>query len=235
MVADLLTLAGIRGPSERPHSPATDATGSNITTDSTLRRREGMHRRGKAQSRGRRGTEEAIDVDGKGGGGDNSSGDESEVGEVSTVHGDAAATPLRNNKALGTTCGAKQVLNEEGWYRREGRASAAGVCVQSGAQDGVGVESFDQAARPTTTKGTERGRPTSRSKSRQRHTGGNGGDGGISGSGDRAAPAWEGSFRAGDGGAPSTEEVSYRCLSYFVKSAVVACRCRHKLVPNNIP
>ncbi|CBN78071.1 conserved unknown protein [Ectocarpus siliculosus] len=212
VVADLLNLAGIRGPSERPHSPAADATGNNTTSGSAHRRREGMHRRGKAQAPGRQGTEEAIAGRGKGDGGgrrrmNNSSGDESEVGNVSTVDGDAVATPLRNNKALGTTCGAKQVLNEEGWHRGGGRASAAGVCVLSGAPDGVGDESLDQAARPTTTKETERGRPTSRSKNRQRH--GNGGDGDIGGgSGDRAAPAWEGSFRAGDGGAPSTEEMS---------------------------
>lgn len=222
MVADLLNLAGIWGPSERPHSPAADATGNNTTNGRERRRREGMHRRGKAQAPGRQGTEEAIEGGGKGDGGgrrtnNNSSGDESEVGDVSTVDGNAVATPLRNNRARGTTCRAKQVLDEEGWHRGGGRASAAGVCVLSGAPDGVGVESLDQAARPTTTKETERGRPTSRPKSRQRHTGGNVGDGGIGGgSGDRAAPAWEGSFRAGDGGAPSTEEVSYRCLSYFL-------------------
>ncbi|CAB1099682.1 unnamed protein product [Ectocarpus sp. CCAP 1310/34] len=212
VVADLLNLAGIRGPSERPHSPAPDATGNNTTNGSASRRREGMHRRGKAQAPGRQGTEEAIEGGGKGDGGgrftnENSSGDESEVGDVSTVDGNGVATPRRNNKARGATCRAKQVFNEEGWHRG-GRASAAGICVLSGAPDGVGVESLDQAARPTTTKETERRRPTSRSKIRQHHTGGSSGDGGIGGgSGDRAAPAWEGSFRAWDGGAPSTEEL----------------------------
>ncbi|CAM9200114.1 unnamed protein product [Ectocarpus fasciculatus] len=201
VVADLLTLAGIRGPSERPHSP----------TGGALRHREGMHRQGKAQAPGRRGNEEAINGGGNVGGGGhrtaNNSGDEREVGDFATVGGDVAATPLRSHKALGMSCGEKRVLNEEGCHRGGGRASAAGLRVLSAAQDGTGVESVDQAARPTTTKGTERGRPTSRPKSRQ-HTGGIGGDGVVGGSGDRAAPAWEGSFRAGDGGAPSTEEMS---------------------------
>ncbi|CAM9216516.1 unnamed protein product, partial [Ectocarpus sp. 13 AM-2016] len=197
VVADLLNLAGIRGPLERPHSPAADATGNNTSNGSARRRRGGMHRRGKAQAPGTQGTEEVIEGGGKGDGGgcrtnNDNSGDESEVGDGSTVDGNAVATPLGNNKARGTPCRAKQ-------------AGAAGACVLSGAPDGV--ESLDQATRPTTTK--ERGKPTSRSTNRQRHTGGNGGDGGIGGgNGDRAAPAWEGSFRAGDGGAPSTEEMS---------------------------
>eukprot|EP00752_Nemacystus_decipiens_P009213 g8229.t1 len=93
--------------------------------------------------------------------------------------------------------------------RREERRGGDGVFGPGGTGDGVGVDVVNPTGRPQT-KGGERTRPTSRSRSRQAVAGGDrsGGDGGRA-AGDRAAPAWEGSFaRGGDGSSLSADEMS---------------------------
>lgn len=90
-----------------------------------------------------------------------------------------------------------------------GLRRAPGQGFDSGAQGGTGIDVFGAAARPTT-KGRERVRPIGHPSSRQRNAASSGGGG--AGESDRAAPAWEGSFRGGDADIPSADEASFYVL-----------------------
>lgn len=232
MVADLLTLAGIRGDPghQQPGLPATPAAisssgvpnvalNSNAVQGKRQGPRQGQHAAVLADS-----SDDHDGDDGDGGGG----GDGETVihEEDETVNGDY--TPPNHetaNQNRGRRAGTRR--------RRRGRA---GVVVNSidtttagdanvdvikndgfpapvlvtdkihGAQAAEGVDLLgDIANRRPATKGSERGRQRSTSC------------GVRVGSGERIAPAWEGRCGGGDGGAPSTAEAR-RSMLFFAGS-----------------
>ena len=177
VVADLLTLAGIRGSPGLQRSPP---------------------------SRGADANDDPADVDGSDAGGrikdDYAQG---RPGHRPVADGGDSPVALRRCK---TPTGGKASGRGS---RRKGETRGGEGVVGPGTEGGVSVDFVDRAGRPKT-KGGGRMRPASRSKSRQGTAGdrSGGADGGRAGGDRAAAPAWEGSFRGGDGTSPSADEVS---------------------------
>lgn len=186
VVADLLTLAGIRGSPglQRPPSQGADAT---VVTRCSLKALEEKHR------------PENDDVTG----GDSVGRIKDDYAQIRHRNrpvadgGDAPVAPRKCKTPTGGKVPGRASRKEE----RQGEG------VRPEAEGGIGMGFVDHAGRPKT-KGGERMTPIGRPRSRQ----GNAGDqsegdvGRVRG--DRAAPAWEGSFREGDGASPSADEVS---------------------------
>ena len=205
VVADLLSLAGIRG-SPGLHQPASVAKSSPEAP-------EERHRRGQQETR---------PSDGRGdntGGRNKGDGDQrrdDDGGGPATDEGDASIAPpptRRCRTPSGDEALPRRPPPEKG--EQQGRAGVDPGAVAA-ARGGVGFDA-PTAARPATKAG-DRVRPSGRPSSRQTRDRGGGGGGGVVA--DRAAPAWEGSFRGGDGVAsPSAEEVRSSALS----SPVLSC------------
>lgn len=188
VVADLLTLAGIRGSPgfRRPPSLGADANVATRRPSEAFGEKHGSE------------NDAAGGVDG----GDRN---EDDCAQTSTESRPKEANgedlPVAPRACKYPTGG-----KASGRAPRRGGGQGRGGVGPGGAEGGVCLDFVDQVGRPKT-KG-ERTRPISRPRSRQRNAGDrSGGDGGHVG-GDRAAPAWEGSFRRGDGASPSADEVS---------------------------
>lgn len=176
VVADLLTLAGIRGSPELKRPRSQGAVSGGKSTGPSKRQENTHHHQG---------THNPGDDEVGCGGGCDSGGVRGCGGGTRIITGDGDAAVAR-------------FPDED--------SSGSGRGVDSGAQGGAGIAFVSAAARPTT-KGRERVRPIGHPSGRQRSANSSGGGGGAS-EGDRAAPAWEGSFREGDADIPSADEVS---------------------------
>eukprot|EP00903_Cladosiphon_okamuranus_P011769 g11063.t1 len=181
VVADLLTLAGIRGSPgfQRPpsrgadagvsarcskHGPENDATGGDFS---------GGRKRGRHAQRS---------------------------------DGNRLADDGGDNPVAWRNCQTPTGSKLPGRASRKGEMQG-GAGVRPGAEGGIDMDVVDQAGRPKT-RGGERLRPTIRPRSRQGNAGNRSGGDGARVVGDRAAPAWEGSFRGGDGTSPSADEMA---------------------------
>lgn len=192
VVADLLTLAGIRGPPGLQRPPSQGADANVIITGCSSAALEEKY--GPESS-------DATGDDGGDGGGRNKD-DNAQSGAGGRPVADGGDCPVAPRKSKIPT-GGKVPGRASGKRERQG-----GERVGAGTEGEIGmVDPADHAGRPKTKWG-ERRRPVGRPGSRQGNAGDrSGGDGGRVG-GDRAAPAWEGSFRGGEGASLSADEVS---------------------------
>lgn len=195
VVADLLTLAGIRGSAGFQRSPPSQPSqGADANDDAT-----GV---------------DGSDAGDGGGGGRN---------KDDYAHGRVGNRPVADGGGLSVaprSCKTPTGGNAPGRAPRKGEKRGGEGVAGPGTDGGIGVDFVDRAGRPKT-KGGERTRPTSRSRSGQGNAGDrSGGDGGRVGGDRAAAPAWEGSFRGGDGAFPSAEEVS---AIYVQRKGFVYC------------
>lgn len=203
-MSDLLNLAGIRG-TRKIQRPRSSGTTTEIAPNLSGARKclENIDRHQDDQVQGKSVGNEAIRD--RSGGSDDSddgrrNGPKRNILTAATFEGDDAAVPPREGDTLSKNCKLRREPRAHGGdeREREGRMRAR----PKAAGDRLEVKVDDQAARPTT-KGCDRGRSTCRSGNRRRKTIGSGGGEPET----RAVPAWEGSFRKGDGASPSAKEV----------------------------
>lgn len=201
VVSDLLTLAGIRGnPEQRPSSRRITGADISSAVRGASECQEEMNGHKDIQVRRR-------PVKGKIVSGCNGELGSSCGGKENRTHGkgekrppgheNTAVEPPLEGGTLRTSCRLGRGSSAE----RRGTGQREGTRARSGA-DGIKINATlgDEAVRPTT-KSSDRGRSTRRANGRPRR---------MSGSEDRVpkpGPPWKGSFREGDGGTPSAEEV----------------------------
>lgn len=189
VVADLLTLAGIRGSPgfQRPSSQGADASVTARCSKEPLEANHGP----------------AYDDLTGGESGGRKRDDHGQSGAGKGLADDDGGAPVASRNCKTPT---EDKVSGRASSRKGERQGGAGV--GPGTEAGIAMDVVDHLGRP---KMGERLRPTSQPRSRQGNAGDRGGGHGGRVGGDRAAPAWEGSFRGGDGASPSADEVSACC------------------------